>query len=116
MVKRTVAQLHVYIYVYMCVCVYVHIYIYIYIYSILGPVKPELGVIPSHSYVSILVFLSKRSEEVLLLFSCFWKFQKCVTGLKWIYNPMWPVSLFFLKYIYIYIYTYIYKSAFIVSQ
>ena len=24
-----------------------HIYIYIYIYSILGPVKPELGVIPS---------------------------------------------------------------------
>ena len=38
--------------------------------------------IPSHPYVSILVFLSKRSEEVLLLFSCLWKFQKCVTGLK----------------------------------
>ena len=49
-----------------------------------GPVKPELGVIPSgqeiihewifkfsipsHSSVSILVFLSKRSEEVLLFF------------------------------------------------
>ena len=28
------------------------------------------------------IFLSKRSEEVLLLFSCFWKLQKFVTGLK----------------------------------
>ncbi len=26
---------------------FLQIYIYIYIYSILGPVKPELGVIPS---------------------------------------------------------------------
>ena len=30
-----------------CVCVCAYIYIYIYIYSILSPVKPELGVIPS---------------------------------------------------------------------
>ena len=26
---------------------YIYMYIYIYIYSILGPVKPELGLIPS---------------------------------------------------------------------
>ena len=56
---------------------------YIYIYSIIGPVKPELGVIPSgQEVIQVFFILSKRSEEVLLLFSCFWKFQKCVTGLK----------------------------------
>ena len=30
----------------MCVCIYIYIYIYIYI-VFFGPVKPELGVIPS---------------------------------------------------------------------
>ena len=56
---------------------YIYIYIYIYIYSILGPVKPKLGVIPSgqeiiHEWIFeiflVKSFLSKRSEEVLLIF------------------------------------------------
>ena len=34
--------------------------------SIIGPVKPELGVIPSGQ--EIIHVLSKRSEEVLLIF------------------------------------------------
>ena len=38
--------------------------------------------IPSHYHVSIQFFYPKWSEKVLLLFSCFWKPQKCVTGLK----------------------------------
>ena len=39
--------------VFSCICkwaythTHTHIYIYMYIYSILSPVKPELGVIPS---------------------------------------------------------------------
>ena len=49
-------------------------YLHIYIYSILGPVKPELGVIPSGQ--EILVFLSKRSEEVLLIFFVFLEISK----------------------------------------
>ena len=44
---------------------YIYIYIYIYIYSILGPVKPELGVIPSgqeviHGWI-FKIFLVKSS-------------------------------------------------------
>ena len=44
---------------------YIYIYIYIYIYSILGPVKPELGVIPSgqeviHEWI-FKIFLVKSS-------------------------------------------------------
>ncbi len=60
---------------------YINIYIYIYIF---GPVKPELGVIPSgQEGIQAWIFdIQKWSEEVLLLFSCFWKPQKCVTGLK----------------------------------
>ena len=34
------------IYIYICVCIYIYIYIYIYI-VLFGPVKPELGEIPS---------------------------------------------------------------------
>ena len=63
-------------------------------YVFFGPVKPELGVIPSgqeineeiilhpssipsHFSVSILVFfLSKRSEEVLLIFFVFLEISK----------------------------------------
>ena len=36
-----------YIYIYIYIYIYTCIYMYIYIYSILGPVKPVLGVIPS---------------------------------------------------------------------
>ena len=43
--------MHKYIYIYIYIYIYkyinIYIYIYIYIYSILGPVTPELGVIPS---------------------------------------------------------------------
>ena len=48
--RRTSRSLavYIYIYIYICVCVCVCICIYIYIYIVLfGPVKPELGVIPS---------------------------------------------------------------------
>ena len=37
---------------------------------------PSNSSIPSHSYVSILVFLSKRSEEVLLIFFVFLEISK----------------------------------------
>ena len=39
---KTAKHKHEYIYIYMCVCVCVCVY-----YVLFGPVKPELGVIPS---------------------------------------------------------------------
>ena len=57
--------LYIYIYIYACIYIYIYIYIYISI-SILGPVKPELGVIPSgqdiiHEWIlsSLLFFLKE---------------------------------------------------------
>ena len=69
--------------------------VYIYIYRILSPVKPELGVIPS-GQENIREYLDLPGKELNVsiiqsnnfwwspvnFFSCFWKFQKCVTGLK----------------------------------